>query len=333
MPFVLSGRWQYRVQSLVSFCWSLVYVTVRRLFRGPRLPGWTWGFEASIHFLRSQTVRAFEMPNMADGREYEDALLFSSPAVAQVTIEPVGAPVRGHWYRPKAGTAGVTLLYLHGGGYAYYSRAHQNLIALAALAARARTFALDYRLVPEHPYPAQLDDALAAYRWLLETGVDPRRLVVMGDSAGGNLTLALLLALRDAGSPLPALGVCIAPWTDVENPGDSMTKNEPYDWVEKRMADQWAKWLCSGADLRNPLISPVRAELKGLPPIYIQAGDAEILHDMIRAFADKAQAQGADVTLDVWPRMNHDFQAFGAGLPESQKALERIGQVIETTVR
>lgn len=200
-------------------------------------------------------------------------------------------------YQAKAGAARVTVLYLHGGGYAYYSAAHQNLIALVTLAARARTFALDYRLIPEHPFPAQLEDALAAYRWLLQTGVAPERLVVAGDSAGGNLTLALLLALREAGLPLPALGVCLAPWVDVLNSGASMTANAPYDWVEKRMADR-----------------------------------AEILHDMIRAFADRAAQQGADVELEVWPDMPHDFQAFGEVVPESKAALDRIRQVIEETL-
>ncbi len=202
-----------------------------------------------------------------------------------------------------------------------------------AQAARSDTFALDYRLIPEHPFPAQLEDALAAYRWLLATGVRPEHLVVGGDSAGGNLTLALLLSLREAGLPLPALAICIAPWTDVANSGDSMTANEPYDWVGKRMPVQWAEWLCGGADRRNPILSPILAELRGLPPIYIQAGSAEILYDMIRAFAERGQAQQCNVMLDVWQNMNHDFQAFGDLMPESREALRRIGEVIDATLR
>ncbi|MCX7168904.1 MAG: alpha/beta hydrolase, partial [Proteobacteria bacterium] len=129
--------------------------------------------------------------------------------------------------------------------------------------------------------------------------------------------------------PLPAVAICIAPWTDVENSGESMTKNQPYDWVEKRMAIQWSEWLRNGADPKNPLISPIHADLSGLAPIYIQAGSAEILHDMIREFENRAREQHADVTVEVWQNMNHDFQAFGDAILESKHALQRIGEVIE----
>ncbi len=194
------------------------------------------------------------------------------------------------------------------------------------------TFALDYRLIPEHPFPAQLEDAKAAYHWLVENGVDPKRLVVIGDSAGGNLVLALLLALRDSNEPRPALGICLCPWTDVNNSGESMTRNEKYDWVEKRMADKWAQWFLKGADPRNPLISPLYANLGGLPPLYIQAGGSEILYDMICAFAERARAQQANVKLDVWENMNHDFQAFGDATPSSREALRRIGEWVDRHV-
>lgn len=329
MSFKLSGKWTYRLRSLFALAWSLLAVSVRRGLRGPRLPKWSWAFEVSVHFIKAQTLTAFNLADPAEGRAYENSLVFDSPAVAKMKIEAQETPVRGVWYRPISGAKARTVLYLHGGGYAYYSKAHENLIALVTLAAQSQTFALDYRLVPEHPFPAQLEDALAAYRWLLGTGIKPEQLVVMGDSAGGNLTLALLLALKAAQLPLPALGICIAPWTDLENSGASLIENEPFDWVEKRMPLKWAEWFCQGADPRNPLISPIRADLRGLPPIYIQAGDAEILYDMIRAFADQAQAQGAKVKLEVWPQMNHDFQAFGDLIPESRAALERIGLVID----
>ena len=332
MPFTLHGKWSYRLQSLFNLYWSLIYVSIRRLVKGPRLPKWNWMFEVSTHFAKMQSMIAFDMPNISDGREYEDALVMASAAVAQTNIEPVTTPIKGHWFTPKAGAQDVTMLYLHGGGYAFYSKAHENLIALVTLAAKSKTFALDYRLIPEHPFPAQLEDALAAYRWLLETGIKPERLVVCGDSAGGNLTLALLLALRDSKSPLPALGICIAPWTDVGNSGDSLKGNEPYDWVEKRMTLQWAEWFCKNESPEHPIVSPIYADLRGLPPIYIQAGDAEILYDMIRDFAEKAQLKGANVKLDVWKNMNHDFQAFSGIIPESDEALQRIGQVISETV-
>jgi epsilon-lactone hydrolase len=330
--FELGGRWHYRLRSILTLYWSVLYISVRRWLQGPRLPNWNWALETSMHFLKTQTTIAFDMPSMADGREYEDALVFSSPAFDKVVIEPVDQPVKGHWYQPKSEVRHVTVLYLHGGGYAYYSKAHQNMIALVTLAVKSHTFALDYRLTPEFPFPAQLEDALAAYRWLLETGVMPERLVVIGDSAGGNLVMALLLALRDARLPLPALGICLSPWTDVSNSGASMTTNASYDWVEERMAVQWAGWFCQDANATDPLISPIHANLRDLPPIYLQAGSAEILYDMIRSFADCAEKQGAHVRLDVWSNMPHDFQAFGSLTSESQEALRRIGEVAQEYV-
>lgn len=331
-PFELSGRWQYRLRSILTLCWSMLYITFHRLFRGPRFSNWSWTLETSTYFLKAQTAIAFDMPNVIDGREYEDSLTFSSSAVAQVKIEPVNFPVKGDWYQPKVAVGHVTVLYLHGGGYAYYSKAHQNLIALVTLASESKTFALDYRLIPEHPFPAQLQDALAAYRWLLETGIAPEHLVIAGDSSGGNLTLALLLALRDARVPLPALAICLAPWTDVSNSGDSMTTNEAFDWVDKRMPAQWADWFCKESTVSNPLVSPIHADLSGLSPIYIQAGSAEILADMISAFADLAVKQGAQVSLEVWPNMTHDFQSFGDIIPESKEALQRIREVVREHV-
>ena len=327
-PLEFSGRWQYQLRSALNLYWSTLYISVRRLVKGPQFPNWSWSLETSTHFLKTQAAIAFDMPSHTDGREYEDALLFGSPAVSQVRIDPVNSVVEGHWYQPLSETNAVTVLYLHGGGYAYYSKSHQNLISLVTLAAKSRTFALDYPLIPEHPYPAQLEAAMAAYKWLLETGVAPERLVVAGDSAGGNLTVALLLSLRDAHLPLPALGICLAPWTDLANSGASMTTNEPSDWLAKRMPERWAQWFCQGADPANPLISPIHADLRGLPPIYIQAGSAEILHDMIRTFAERAKQQDAPIQLEVWPNMTHDFQAFGDIIPESKEALRRIGEVV-----
>lgn len=218
------------------------------------------------------------------------------------------------------------MLYLHGGGYAYYSMTHQNLIACVTLAASTRTFALDYRLTPEHPFPAQIEDAMAAYRWLLETGVEPGKLLLAGDSAGGNLTLALLQSIREAGLPQPAGAVCICPWTDISNPGISMVENSKYDWVIKEMPEKWTKWFHPETETKNPIISPVHADLKGLAPIYIQAGTAEILYSMICDFFAAAQSQGADVKLDTWQNMTHDFQAYGDLIEESKEALYRIGE-------
>lgn len=328
----MRGRWSHRARGLWNLLATSLAVSVRRARRGPQAPGWTATFEMATTFVRRQTEIAFDHPSMAEGRAYEDAVLFGSAATPQVTIEPISAPVKGHWFTPKAGVGALTLLYLHGGGYAYYSKAHENLIALAALSLPARTFALDYRLIPEHPFPAQLEDAVAAYRWLLDSGIAPRQLIVMGDSAGGNLTLALLLKLRDLGWPLPAGAVALCPWTDVGNtisPVAAMAQSDPFDWPQSRMVLRWAGWLCREADVCDPLVSPIYADWRGLPPVYVQAGRLEILADQIIRCVERAQAQGADVTFDCWDTMNHDFQAFGDLLPESIEAWEKIKRFVE----
>ncbi len=333
MPFELHGRLSYRLRSVLLLLWASALVTLSRLRHGPRLSGWTWGFETATMFLRLQERIAFGLSTIAEQREYTDALVFRSPALTGMQIEAVKTPsVKGRWFVPRTAAGEAVILYLHGGGYAFSARAHDNLIALVALAARARTFALDYRLTPEHPFPAQLEDAQAAYHWLISRGIAPHHIVVAGDSAGGNLVLALLLALRDAQQPLPALAVCLCPWTDMESSYKSLKENEPYDWIEQRMVVQWAQWFCQGTDAQNPLVSPMHADFRGLPPIYIQAGDVELLIDMILAFAHEAKAQGACVTLEVWKQMNHDFQAYGTILPESREALQRIGEVIQQAV-
>lgn len=196
-PIQTSGRLSFRFRSLLALLGSSISVSSSRLIRGPLLPGWSWAIETGTHFLRRQANTAFDMQDISAGREYEDSLTFKSPALAQVTIEPASFEaengnnpvagkdriIRGDWFTPIESDPQAFMLYLHGGGYAYYSKFHANLIALVTLASDCKTFALDYRLIPEHPFPAQLEDALAAYQWLLENGVPPERLVVAGNSA------------------------------------------------------------------------------------------------------------------------------------------------------
>ena len=281
--------------------------------------------------LKRQTRAAFRMGDVKEARRYLDSVVISSPALSEVSITPVvQEKFRGSWFTSKNTEPRVSVLYLHGGGYSFYPQAYANFIALITMAANSRTFALDYRLAPEHRFPAQLEDALNAYRWLLENGADPDSLILAGDSAGGNLALALVLAVRDSKLPLPALTVALSPPTDFKI---VLTGDGEFDWIEKRMLEQWADWFCDGAERWHPLVSPVRADLSGLPPIYIQAGRAEILYDSIQTFADRAQKQGADVVLQTWEDMNHVFQMFGLDSPQSAEALGMIGQVIDERVR
>ena len=330
------GPPRYRLRSAAELSQSILEASARRALKGPRLPGWSWFVELATQGLKRQTLAAFQMSDVKEARRYLDSVVISSPALSEVSITPVvQQKFRGSWFTGK-NSAGqnteprVSVLYFHGGGYSFYPQAYANLIALITQAAKSRTFALDYRLSPEHRFPVQLEDALNAYRWLLGGGTDPDRLILAGDSAGGNLTLALLLAARESKLPLPALAIALSPAIDFE--ADLTGKGE-FDWIEKRMLEQWAEWFCDSAERRHPLVSPIWADLRGLPPIYIQAGRAEILYASIQAFADRAQKQGADVVLESWEDMTHDFQMFGLDSPQSAKALHRIGQVIDVRVR
>jgi monoterpene epsilon-lactone hydrolase len=287
--------------------------------------------EVGTRMLKKQVDTALEMGGVAQARRYLDSVVISSPSVRTVNITPVvQAKFRGSWFAAKNAEATVTVPYFHGGGYCYYPQAYAYFVALVTLAAKSRTFALNYRLTPEHRFPAQLEDALNAYRWLLECGTEPECLVLAYDSAGGSLTLALLLAARDAKLPPPALAIALSAPTDFET---ERIGNQGFDWIDKRALTQWAEWFCDPAQRGDALVSPLRADLRGLPPIYMQAGCAEILYDSIQASADHGKNQGAEVVLESWENMNHDFQMFGQDVPQSADALRWIGEVIDVRVR
>jgi monoterpene epsilon-lactone hydrolase len=235
------------------------------------------------------------------------------------------------WVEAPDAAADRVVLYLHGGGYVIGSIAtHRGLAGRLSRAAAARVLLIDYRLAPEHPFPAAVDDATAAYRWLLAQGLKPARLVIAGDSAGGGLTIATLVALREAGVPLPAAAVCQSPWVDLEGLGDSVTTKAVADpLVQKDMLLQLAAWYLAGANPRTPLAAPLYADLHNLPPLLIQVGTAEILLDDATRLANKATAAGVNVTLEPWEDMIHVWQLFAPMLPEGQQAIERIGAFMQ----
>lgn len=211
-----SGPPRYRLRNAAQLSQSVLEVSARRAIKGPRLPGWTWYVEVATEMARRRTHAAFQMADVIESRRYLDSVVISSPELSALNITPVvQEKFRGSWFArknsdSKNNAAEVTVLYFHGGGYSFYPRAYAHFIALITLAAKSKTFALDYRLSPEHRFPAQLDDALHAYRWLLETGADPKRVIVAGDSAGGHLTLGLLLSARAEKLPLPALAIALS---------------------------------------------------------------------------------------------------------------------------
>jgi acetyl esterase/lipase len=253
------------------------------------------------------------------------------PVAPDVRCTPVDAGgVPAEWIVAPGAAEERVLMYVHGGGYVVCSVAtHRDLMARLSRAAGARVLGVDYRLAPEHPFPAAVEDATAAYRWLLANGVSPRRMAIGGDSAGGGLTLATLVALRDAGAPLPAAAVCLSPWVDLEGIGASMTAKAAEDpVVRKEMIQFMAQHYLAGRDPRTPLAAPLYADLRGLPPLCIQVGTAEVLLDDSLRIAERARAAGVPVTLDVWDDMIHVWQLFAAILPEGQQAIERLGAFI-----
>ncbi len=285
-----------------------------------------------INFLRQSPLRSDTSLDVT--RQAFDAVGTFFPAATDVTREPVDADgVPGAWIRaPESGS--LTLYYLHGGGYTIGSiSSHFDLISRIARAARARAFAIDYRLAPEHRFPAAVEDALTGYRWLLKQGVDPASVIIGGDSAGGGLTIATLVALRDAGDPLPAAATVISPWTDLAATGDSMRTRADLDpMIPASEAEAGAINYLGEESPKNPLASPLYADLHGLPPTLIQVGDHEVLLDDSTRLAEAAKAAGVDVTLEVWDEMIHVWHFFASILPEGQQGIDRMGEFIREKV-
>jgi epsilon-lactone hydrolase len=283
-----------------------------------------------------KALMAKEANNVAEMRANFAEAMSALRAAPDVTSTPVDAGgVRSEWIVPPGATEGRVLLYLHGGGYVVGSvDMYRDLISRLARAAGARALGIDYRLAPEHPFPAAVEDATAAYRWLVSHGTAPARIAIAGDSAGGGLTLATLTALRDAGEPLPAAAACLSPWVDLQGIGASMTSKAAVDpFVQKEMIQFMAQQYLGDRDPRTPLAAPLYADLQGLPPLLIQVGTAEVLLDDATRIAERARAAGVEVSLEVWDDMIHVWQLFAPILPEGQQAIERIGAFIRAHTR
>jgi monoterpene epsilon-lactone hydrolase len=237
--------------------------------------------------------------------------------------------VSGEWVYATGFDPERVILYLHGGGYISGSpQTYRMLIAQIARAADARVLAPDYRLAPEHPYPAALEDVQTAYFWLLEQGVAPENIVVAGDSAGGGLTIALMLTLRETGAPLPAGGVCLSPWFDLALEGESLRANAGMDYLNEHMIRAAVQMYSKDHDARDPLISPLYADLQGLPPLLIQSGTVDMLIDDAKRFAQRAKAAGVTVELELAENMVHVFQFFYLVSPEARQAIKHIGRFV-----
>jgi acetyl esterase/lipase len=271
-------------------------------------------------------------PSIAEMRAGIEAMAGAAVIPADVQSEKVSAGgVPAEWVVAENADPDRVILYLHGGGYVIGSiNTHRELGSRLSRAAAARVLLIDYRLAPEHPHPAAVDDAVAAYRWLLSQGVHPSRLAIGGDSAGGGLTVAALVAVRDAGLPMPAAGVCLSPWVDLEGIGESMTTKAAADpMVQRDQLLKMAAAYLAGQNPRTPLASPLYADLSGLPPLLIQVGTAETLLDDSTRLAERARKNGVQVTLEPWEDMIHVWHAFASLLPEGRQAIDRIGEFVK----
>lgn len=307
-------------------------IALQHATMGPSRPGWTWRVESLARFIQGEFTGVPDDPAALRRRMETMALPPLLRPLVRCTDERV-AGMKARWYLPRSAKAdagdGPVLLYLHGGGYVFGSlKTHADLIVRLAVASGVRTLAIEYRLAPEHPYPAALDDCVAAYHWLLRRGVDPRRIVVAGESAGGGLTLTSLCKVRDEGDPLPAAAVAISPWCDVAMTLPSVDANEPYDFTNRRQASTWGAWYLAGANPHLPEISPLYADLAGLPPLLLQVGGAEMLADEVAALARKAEHAGVEVTLQTWDHMFHIWHFAALVLPQGAAAIDHVGRFV-----
>jgi len=262
-------------------------------------------------------------------RERMDALGTTFHPPEDVKIEPTTIAGRpAEWHTPAHTTPSRVLIYFHGGGYVSGSLiSHRHLVAMLAKATDCRALALDYRLAPEHPFPAALDDATACYHQLLEEGIAPENIAFAGDSAGGGLTLATMLNLREKGTPLPSAAACLSPWTDLAITGNSIQTNADKDLLldPKGLTLAGLGYL-NNQDTKNPLASPLYADLTGLPPMLIQVGEPEMLFDDASRLAENARKANVEVTFEPWPEMFHVWQLVAPVLPEGEQAIQRIAQ-------
>ena len=251
------------------------------------------------------------------------------PVAENVSCEQVSVGgIPAEWVVPATAREPSVLLYLHGGGYCIGSiNTHRGMVSHIAMAGEIKALLIDYRLAPESPFPAAVEDSTAAYKWLLSQGVAAGDIIIAGDSAGGGLTVSTLVSLKDKGIPLPAAAVMISPWVDLAITGDSVISKADIDpMVTKEGLIEMAGAYTGDTDLRTPLASPLYADLKGLPPMLVHVGTAEILLDDATRLADHARNFGVEVTLNTADGMCHVWHFFTTMLPEALLAIEEVAQ-------
>jgi monoterpene epsilon-lactone hydrolase len=287
--------------------------------------------DSEIGALRAKLASRVRSDDYRQRRKDMDAAFSQYPVTGDVTVEPVTANgVRAEWTSTAQDDRDAALLYVHGGGYVIGSLdSHRHLVSEAGQAAKVWALALDYRLAPEHPFPTAVEDTVSGYRYLLARGIRPNRIAIAGDSAGGGLVVAAMLAIRDAGLEQPACGWCISPWVDMEGIGESMSTKEAADpMVQRAGLLDMARLYLGGADPRSPLAAPIYADLTGLAPLLIQVGAAETLLDDAVRLAKVAGAADVRVDLQIWPEMVHVWHIFHPELKAGLRAIEQGGTYV-----
>lgn len=289
--------------------------------------------EAVLAFLKSNDAPP-EM-SLADQRARLDSLAGFFPLPDGIEAEPatVGG-IKGEWVGSKHARRDGAVLYLHGGGYVIGSlNSHRHMLGAVSEMTGLLTFGADYRLAPEHPFPAAVDDAVAAYKGLLDSGIAANRIAIMGDSAGGGLTIATLVAARDKGLPMPACAVALSPWADLSQSSDAYKDRGGRDpMVSKDGLTAMASAYLGKADAKTPLASPIYANLKGLPPLLIQVGTEEVLYGDTLALKRNAEEAGVDVSAESWGGMVHVWHVFHPILSEARDAIARIGSFVKNHI-
>lgn len=303
-----------------------------RLMRSPSLRSRLFSYVLKKKFKPALSPDKLDLDRL---RARLEAQARSQKIVKGVSVQPVDeSGVKGEWQIPEGAPDDQCIFYCHGGGYAFCSPAtHRAMTAALAKESGYKVFSLDYRLCPENPFPAPVEDALACYHWLQKQGITTDRIVLGGDSAGGGLCLALMLKLKQLNEPLPAGALLLSPWTDMTVSGDSVEANEP------SCAMFYADSIRTGAqnyvpedDRSNPLASPLFGDLAGLPPLWVVASDNEVLRDDSVRLAEKIQQQGGEVELMMWSRQPHVWPTFYPFLPEAKLSVQQMAEFVRTRI-
>lgn len=322
----MKGPLGLRVSSAVALNSIAISTYLRRLIGKEMAPNWDADLEIGVRFYRRQFTKALTCGDVTKGRMILDSLQTETSDTYEVDIRETLDPA-GKWYDPRQVKTEATVLYFHGGGYSFYGAMSHRFGAMLAHRIGAPVYAVDYRLTPEHPHPAQSDDALAAWGYLTET-VPPEKIVVMGDSAGAHMALMLVQELKRLGREQPAGVIAMSPWTDIGDSGPHLHENDPTDLVQGWMAIRFGEWLNPQEIFTRSELSPIAFDYGNCAPIYLQAGGREIFHQTSIEFAKAQQENDARLMLDIWPDMPHDFQLFDSTQASSTEALARISEAV-----